>query len=154
MSEFPHMKACYNKLGCTYGQFGSTLWPVSWERTSPMQSKINFLILRFLNFTIRFIWSCRWTFPRIKICLFNTNQTSYARAGQKSSRIYYDVPVEPHYLGDATLASDENQNLETKKSFIGMNLFNTRLHIWSKTYMWHTIWIVWPHNGDNAKVPR
>lgn len=40
----------YSWPRCTYGQFGSTRPLPSWERTSPMQSRIKFLILKYLNF--------------------------------------------------------------------------------------------------------
>ena len=44
---------CPCGLGCTYGQFGSILWLVPAERASPKKSKSRFLILNYLNFSIR-----------------------------------------------------------------------------------------------------
>ena len=44
---------CPCGLGCTYGQFGSIRWLIPAEWASPIKSKTRFLILKYLNFSIR-----------------------------------------------------------------------------------------------------
>ena len=42
-----------SRLFCTYGQFGSTRSGAPWEKASPMRSKIEYLIMKYLSSSIR-----------------------------------------------------------------------------------------------------
>ena len=76
VSRKHYMTFHWLKSYCTYGQFGSTLWSVWWEKARPSKNKTTNLILKYLSLPFVFIKGADVLFSWAWIIFFIVKQIS------------------------------------------------------------------------------